>query len=167
MSFRLLAVTIFVCAISQAPAQTPPGKALRDGVTSVRSDDAAMAAAMARAGRELDAFLGIAAAPPAGVQHFSVKVRLPVDKDSSEYIWIHPFTHDRGRFVGKVANTPRNFTNLALGDRLAFERKDVVDWSYRKGDRTIGNYTACALMHREPPQQREAFMKQYGLACPD
>jgi uncharacterized protein YegJ (DUF2314 family) len=167
MSFRLLAVAIFACAISQASAQTPAGKTLRDGVTSVRSDDAAMAAAMARAGRELDAFLGIAAAPPAGVQHFSVKVRLPVSKDSNEYIWIHPFTHDGGKFVGKVANTPRNFTNLAFGDRLAFERKDIVDWSYRKGGRTIGNYTACALVHREPPQQRDAFMKQYGLDCPD
>ncbi|UZE48569.1 DUF2314 domain-containing protein [Rhodopseudomonas sp. P2A-2r] len=167
MSFRLLAVAIVACATSQASAQMPAGKALRDGVISVRSNDAAMAAAMARADRELDAFLGIAAAPPAGAQHFSVKVRLPVGKESNEYIWIHPFTHDSGKFVGKVANTPRNFTYLALGDRLAFERKDVVDWSYRKGDRTIGNYTACALVHREPPQQRDAFMKQYGLDCPD
>ena len=29
----------------------------------------------------------------------------------------------------------------------------------------IGNYTSCALLKREPPQQAAAFMKQYGLSC--
>ena len=161
----MLASAVLACQLAPASAQSLLDKARRDEVATVRSDNAAMNAAMARARAELDAFLGIAEAPLADTRDFSVKIRLPITADSNEYIWIRAFARDGSKFVGTVASTPRNFTNLAHGDRLAFERKDIVDWSYRKGEQTKGNYTACALLQQEAPQQREAFRKRYGLDC--
>lgn len=32
-------------------------------------------------------------------------------------------------------------------------------------NRMHGNFTACALLTKEPPEQRKDFMKQYGLRC--
>lgn len=153
--------------IVPASAQTLLDKARRDEVARVKSDDAAMTGAMRRARAELDAFLALAEAPPPDTRNFAVKVGLPVSDGHHEYIWIRPFKRDGSRFVGTVVNKPLNFSNLAYGDRLAFERKDIADWSYLKGERTIGNYTACALLKNEPPQQRDAFRKQYGIDCAD
>ena len=32
-------------------------------------------------------------------------------------------------------------------------------------NRMHGNFTACALLSKEPPKEAEAFKKQYGLRC--
>jgi uncharacterized protein YegJ (DUF2314 family) len=161
---QLLAVALFAGLYPGACAQQP-GAAERDDVVSVKSGDPAVTAAMQRARAELDGFLAIASAPPAGTDRFSVKVRLPYGEDQAEYIWINPFKRDGARFVGVVASTPRHFSNLASGDRLAFERKDIADWTYMNGGRRMGNYTGCALLAREPPEQYEALKKRYGLDC--
>ena len=53
--------------------------------------------------------------------------------------------------------------------RKAFEaaRADIVDWLYidRPRRRMHGNFTACALMTREPAKEAAALRKQLGLAC--
>ena len=163
---HLLAAALVAGQSFQACAQSPD-KAQRDDVTTVKSNDAAVTAAMLRARAELDGFLALASAPPAGTGRFSVKVRLPFGEDQAEYIWINPFKRDGARFVGVVVSAPRNFSNLASGDRLAFERKDIADWTYMKGERRKGNYTGCALLAKQPPEQYEVLKKQYGLDCTD
>jgi len=162
---HVLATAFLAWQSSQACAETLSDKTQRDDVATVKSDDAAVVAAMRRARAELDGFLAIAASPPAGSSRFSVKVRLPFGEDQAEYIWVNPFKRDGVKFVGVVVSTPRNFSNLASGDRLAFEKQDIADWTYMKGGRRMGNYTGCALLAKEPPEQREALQKRYGLDC--
>jgi uncharacterized protein YegJ (DUF2314 family) len=52
-------------------------------------------------------------------------------------------------------------------DTHGFARADIVDWLYidRPRRRMHGNFTACALMTREPPKEAAALRKQLGLAC--
>jgi uncharacterized protein YegJ (DUF2314 family) len=151
---------------SAANAQQP-NAAERDDVASVRADDPAVTAAMQRARAELDGFLAIVDAPPPGAGRFSLKIRLPFGNDQAEYIWVNPFRRDGAGFVGVVASTPRHFSNLASGDRLAFQKKDIADWTYVLGERRKGNYTGCALLAKEPPEQQDALRKRYGLDCTD
>lgn len=162
----LLAVAL-VSALSSAACAEQPSALERDDIASVRSDDPAVTAAMQRALAELDDFLAIAAAPPAGSGRFALKIRLPFGDRQAEYIWVNPFRRDGARFVGVVAGTPRHFSNLASGDRLTFERKDIADWTYVMGERRNGNYTGCALLAKEPPEQQDVLRKRYGLDCMD
>ena len=163
---HLLDVALLMGLYSAACAEQP-NAAEGDDVVSVKSDDPAMSAAMQRARAELDGFLSIAGAPPAGADRFSVKVRLLYGDDQAEYIWINPFKRDGARFVGVVTSTPRHFSNLVSGDRLAFQKKDIADWTYVIGERRKGNYTGCALLAKEPPERYQAIKKRYGLDCMD
>jgi uncharacterized protein YegJ (DUF2314 family) len=61
--------------------------------------------------------------------------------------------------------TPWFAKTVKLGQVIEFTESEIVDWLYLENSRMIGNYTACALLKREPPQQTAAFMKQYGLSC--
>ncbi|WP_244432106.1 YegJ family protein [Rhodopseudomonas sp. B29] len=145
-------------------AQTLIDKAARDDTAQVANDDPEMKAAIARARAGLDVFLARADDPDADQRDFSVKVKVPL-RDHSEFLWLRPFVRDGDRFVGRVVNTPQGIANLKYGDRLAFQRKDIADWFYKQGGRVIGNYTACVLIAREPPEQRAAFRDNYGIDC--
>lgn len=37
--------------------------------------------------------------------------------------------------------------------------------AFREDNKMIGDFTACALVQREPPEQAAASMKQYDLSC--
>lgn len=161
----LLLAVAFISGLWSAAFAQPSGQVGRDDVVSVRSGDAAMTAAMQRARAELDGFLAIADAPPPGTGRFSLKVRLPFGDNQAEYIWIIPFKRTGAKFVGVVESSPRNFSNLASGDRLAFDRKDIADWTYWKGQRRMGNYTGCALIARQAPEQQADLEKRYALDC--
>lgn len=162
----LLRVMISLVALLAGPsgAQTLIDKAARDDTARVESGDPEMTAAIAKARAGLDVFLARADDPGDNQRDFSVKVKVPL-RDHSEFLWLRPFVRDGDHFVGRVVNTPRDIANLKYGDRLAFERKDIADWSYKQNGRVIGNYTACVLIAREPPEQRAAFRDTYGIDC--
>ena len=52
-----------------------------------------------------------------------------------------------------------------MGQVIEFAENEIVDWLYLEDGKMIGNFTACALIKREPPEQAAAFMKQYGMSC--
>ncbi|ABD06655.1 conserved hypothetical protein [Rhodopseudomonas palustris HaA2] len=162
----LLWVLISLLAVVAAPsrAQSLIDKAARDEIARVKSGDPEMAAAIAKARAGLDGFLARADHPAGNQRDFAVKVKVPLGANA-EYLWLRPFVRDGDGFIGRVVNTPRNIAKLKYGDRLAFERKDIADWSYKQDDRVIGNFTACVLIAREPANQRAAFRDQYGIDC--
>ncbi|MDF3811635.1 MULTISPECIES: DUF2314 domain-containing protein [Rhodopseudomonas] len=139
-------------------------KAAGDETARVPNDDPQMAAAVAKARAGLDAFLARADHPAGNQRDFSVKVKVPLGANS-ELLWLRPFVRDGDGFIGRVVNEPRNVSNLKYGDRLAFKRKDIADWSYTEDGRVVGNYTTCVLIAREPPEQRAAFRAKYGIDC--
>jgi uncharacterized protein YegJ (DUF2314 family) len=155
---------VCIAMISSASAQPTITSKKGDDSVLVKTGDAAMTEAMRKARAGLKSFLALADSPQPSMRDFSVKIDVPLT-NSHEYLWIRPFTHDGTRFVGRLVNTPNAIKNIRYGDRLAFEEKDVVDWSYVDGERKIGNYTACALIQSESPEKRAAFMQTYGLTC--
>lgn len=110
-------------------------------------------------------FLKKFAAPPAGTHDFTVKVDLAGGIGASEAVWLKPFVV-RGRdVVGAIANTPEIRTEFKQGQVIAVARADVLDWSYREGEKRRGNFTACALLAHEPAAERDATIRNLGLDC--
>jgi uncharacterized protein YegJ (DUF2314 family) len=148
------------------PAQSVLDRARRDDVVRMPSTDPAMAKAFLRAKASLDEFLAIAKSPPANTTGFSVKVAISDSRDT-EYFWIQPFAEEAGSFRGKLNNTPRLVSHVRMGQEIRFRREEIVDWTYTDTakKRMHGNFTACALLTRENPEDAAKFRKQFGLEC--
>ena len=122
------------------------------------------AAQAARA--SLDGFLEKLKSPPTGTGGYAVKVGIRSGTDI-EYLWVGNLSIDGDRLSGRIDNAPRTVKTVKAGDTHGFARADIVDWLYidRPRRRMHGNFTACALMTREPPKEAAALRKQLGLAC--
>jgi len=72
----------------------------------------------------------------------------------------------RSRWPSLTVRT-QNVMKQELVDHIKFKRVQIVDWTYidRVYRRTVRNFTACALLSKEPPEEAAAFMRQYGLSC--
>ena len=87
-----------------------------------------------------------------------------IDKKTGD-LWLGELKVKGDAFSGVIDNTPV-YVKQKSGDRLSFKRSDVVDWMYVDAQgRLVGNFTACALMSKEPPAKAKAFAEQYGLNC--
>ncbi len=141
-------------------------RAAKDETVSVSTDDPAMRKAFDTARATLDEFLVKLKSPPAGTGGHAVKVGIRAGSDI-EYLWIGTLTIDGERFSGRIDNEPRIVKTVKVGDVHGFVRGDIVDWLYmdRNRRRMHGNFTACALMAREPPKEAAALRKRLGLAC--
>jgi uncharacterized protein YegJ (DUF2314 family) len=159
-----LALVLLLSAAVPADAQSVLDRARRDEVTAMPDADPQMQRAFGRARASLDGFLTLAANPRAGAERFSVKVGIR-EGGTTEYFWIAPFRRSGDSFSGRLANTPRLVSNVRQGQTVTFSRSDIVDWMYLENGRMRGNFTACALLTREPEAQRAAFERQYGLSC--
>jgi uncharacterized protein YegJ (DUF2314 family) len=149
---------------SVAGAQTTLERAERDEIARVARDDPDMAEAMRKARASLPEFLKLVRAPPRSVTSYAVKVGIRAG-DDKEFFWISPFERRSLRFVGIINNTPRMATSVRPGQVIQFSENEIVDWLYREGGRMHGNFTACALLKREPPDEAEAFKREHGLTC--
>ena len=114
----------------------------------------------------LDGFLRITESPPPNAASFAVKVAIS-DKKETEYFWISPFSWSGDSFEGRLNSTPRLVKHVREGQNLQFKRTDIVDWMYvdRAAQRMHGNFTACALLTKEKPEEAARFQKHYGLEC--
>lgn len=157
-----LSASLFASHAGQA--QTVLQKAERDEIAMVAKDDPTMAEAMRKARATLGDFLTIAAAPKPSMGNFAVKVAVH-DGDQNEYFWIAPFTNDNGRFSGRINNKPEMVHTVKMGQLIAFDRDEIVDWMYMDGGKMKGNYTACALLKSAPKNEAEEFKERFGLAC--
>jgi uncharacterized protein YegJ (DUF2314 family) len=139
-------------------------RAGRDQVATVAQGDPDMVAAMRKARETLPEFLAIALAPRPTITSLAVKIAVPAG-DNNEFFWISPFEPRDGKYVGHINNTPRMVKTVKLGQAIEFSEDEIVDWLYRENGKMRGNFTACALLKREPADQVEAMKKQYGLSC--
>ena len=167
---RSIAVSVALMAALAAPihngaamAETLMDKTQRDEVVIAWRNDPYMEEAMRKARATLADFLTLARAPRPSTSGFAVKVFIR-DKDNVEYFWILPFREQDGGFSGRIDNTPRSVTNMKAGQSFAFSEREIVDWLYMDGGKMKGNYTACALLKREPGQAA-AFKARFGLEC--
>lgn len=83
-----------------------------------------------------------------------------------EYFWISPVeVISAQKFKGVIHNKPQSVTNVNYMQEIEFSSGRIVDWLYYDSNGMVGNYTGCAILLREPKEQMEMFMKQYGLKC--
>lgn len=150
---------------SSALAQTVVQKVKADDLKFMDDDAPAMRKAFALARATLDDFLKKAKAPAAKTSAYAIKVRIR-DGKMSEYFWVIDFKQDEKTFSGVLSNEPRIVKNLRLGQTYRFNRDQIVDWVYldEKGHMR-GNFTMCALLTTEPPEQALAARKHFGLRC--
>src|SRR5262245_2989953 len=162
-SFLLLpAIVLTLAACERSTIE----RAERDEITHMSSEEPAMRKAFEQARSRLDDFLRLAASPQEGTSDYALKVPIS-DGRNTEYFWVTRFTNEGDAFTGYLGNEPRLVKRYKIGERFQFERKQVVDWTYidNKTNRMMGNFTACALLTKEPPAQAEAFRQKYGLRC--
>jgi uncharacterized protein YegJ (DUF2314 family) len=161
-----LALLFAALAISSADAQTTIEKAERDELAFMQSDDPSMKRAFEKARATLDNFLRIASAPAPGTSSYALKVKVS-DGQSTEYFWVSDFERSGNQFTGTLANEPRMVKKFKNGQRIQFGRNKIVDWTYIDASRKkmLGNFTACALLTKETPDEARKFRQMYGLDC--
>jgi len=149
-----------------ASAQTVSDRAERDQIVYMQDEAPEMRKAFEMAQSTLDSFLQVAASPPPNTSSFAVKVGIR-EGNRTEYFWLNEFTRSGDQFTGRINNQPSFAKSVKLGQLYTFTRARIVDWTYidRAKRRTLGNFTACALLTREPPNEAEKFRTQYGLEC--
>ena len=147
-------------------AKSISNKAERDDITLMADADPAMQKAFALAQKTLPDFLREAANPKEGTSGYALKVGL-TDGNGTEYFWMSDFVQKGDQFTATLANTPRMVRGYRPGQKISFKQSQIVDWMYMDAGkrRMMGNYTACALLSKEPAAEAEAFKKQYGLRC--
>ena len=144
--------------------QSALGRAKRDEVVLVTKDDPAIAAARSKARASLAGFLAIAKQPTPAMRNFALKVRVS-DDHGVEYFWVTQFSANGERFSGKIDNTPRTVRSVSAGQFIQFSEGEITDWMYVDGGKMKGNYSACALLQREPKDQQDAVKSRFGLNC--
>ena len=147
-------------------AQTVVERAERGEIAHMAREEPAMRRAFEKARATLDTFLKEASAPREGNSSFALKVAVS-DGQNTEYFWVNRFSNTGPNFVGHLGNEPRMVKKYKFDERFQFDREQIVDWTYidTKTRRMVGNFTACALLTKEPPAQAEEFKKRYGLVC--
>jgi len=162
--FSLLLASTLATAGNGGSAQSLLDRAERDEIAIVADGDFDMVAAMRKARASLPDFLEAARTAKPPTEGFSVKIAVREGKNA-EYFWITPFQTREGRFSGKINNTPRTTRKVAMGQAIEFTESEIVDWMYFDAGKMKGNFTACALLKREPKRQAEAFKQRFGLDC--
>jgi uncharacterized protein YegJ (DUF2314 family) len=139
-------------------------KARRDEVVTFAKDDPDMAAAFRKARETLPQFLALVRARDTTVTKLAVKIAIPAG-DDDEYFWLTQIGEHGNKYSGRINNTPRAAKQVSFGQVVQFSEAEIVDWLYMEDGKMRGNFTACAMLKREPADQAEAMKKQFGLSC--
>jgi uncharacterized protein YegJ (DUF2314 family) len=165
MRTALLAILFFACA--GASAQKILERAAKDELVFMNDEEPAMKKAFERASQTLDDFFVKANQSLPAHTGFALKVAISEGR-RTEYFWVSSFIRKvDGSFEGEIDNEPRIVKHVKAGQRYAFPRNRIVDWTYidRGERRMVGNFTLCALLTKEPQQEAEATKKRFKLDC--
>jgi uncharacterized protein YegJ (DUF2314 family) len=160
----LIAASLVIATPMSAPAQTPLERAEKDDIFYASDDDPAMIRARKKARETFAEFLALAEKPRETTRNFAVKVGVREGRQT-EFFWIAPFARKGEGFSGNLNNTPRLVKRVKSGEEISFARNEIIDWMYIEDGQMKGNFTACALILKSPPQDQEAFKKRFGFDC--
>ncbi len=147
-----------------ACGQSVVDRAENDELYLAADDDKDMEDAFRKAREGLDGFLRLSKSPTLGKSDFSVKVGI-TEGENTEYFWISPFQETADAFAGILNNEPRMVTTVRMGQEVTFTKEQIVDWLYSDQGQMVGNFTACAMLKKEPDSERRAFEQRFGLRC--
>ncbi|MGL4233567.1 MAG: YegJ family protein [Casimicrobium sp.] len=137
---------------------TPNTATAKDPDTLVRGgyNQAQMDAGIARARKEVNAFLDVLAKDDA--DSFSVKAPI-TDKNGTEHFWLVDITYDKAKatFIGSIGNRPGIVRNVKAGQEWTIKRDEISDWMYTRGEKIHGGYTIDPLLATMPKDQAAAM----------
>jgi uncharacterized protein YegJ (DUF2314 family) len=168
MRVRILWFIALLLSAAGTSGQDIAERAARDETIHMAAEEPAMRKAFERASATLPDFLRRAARPDPGTSEYALKVAISEGR-RTEYFWVTGFGRQGAKFHGILANEPRVVRKHRSGERIVFARSQIVDWTYFDdvAHRTHGNFTACALLSKEPAEQAAALRQEHGLACED
>ena len=143
-----------------ATAQTQPAPGDVPAVSIVKSDDAAMNAAIADAQRTLPEFFRHFANPAADESKFEVKFNIGPG-DRAEYIWAYDLRYEGDTLTGVLVDDAILVPKKG-GDRVPIPTKAIVDWGYMKNGVMQGNRTMRAMIDRLTPDQQASIRQAFG-----
>ena len=146
----LLAAGLPSAAICQSPNKT----------ISVRSDDAEMNAAIAKARTTLPIFYRHWMHPGQKEAMFSLKVKIE-DAGNVEHFWLVDLKGRPGHLSGVVNNDPDFVHTVSLGQRIPISVNKISDWMYVRKGKIVGNQTARVLIRRMSPAERKEAQKMF------
>lgn len=156
---RVLKLTL--AALAAATLAPVAAQAQGDSVIGIRSDDAAMNAAIAKGRQTLPDFWTHFAAPGPGESGFVIKYDLMAQSgEAPEYIWAEVISHAPGTTIARLANTPRA-SRWKLGEKVSVRDADIIDWGYYRNGVMQGHYTTRILLPHLDPAQAESIRKAY------
>lgn len=132
-----------------------------DSVTSVRSNDPEMLAAIAKARQTVDTFTARLASPRRG-DELSIKVAVH-DGDQVEHFWMNDVTFDGAEFHGRLSNDPMLVSNVKFGQQWHCPKGEISDWMIVSQRQLTGGYTIRVLRDRMSQAERAKFDAQSGL----
>ena len=165
-SALVLTLLFILVACKRVPNESITESAKFDHVTGVKAEDAAMLRAFAKARGTLDNFLTLATTGDPRITAPSLKVKIE-DSGAVEYFWVADFSQTDKGFSGRIDNDPESVHNVKLGQVITFPKSQIYDWTYVDSTtgRSIGNFTACALLTHESPKDAAEFKNVYHLDC--
>ncbi len=100
-----------------------------DRITSVKTDDAAIAGAIAEAQRRLPEFCA-ALESPGGAESALFKARFKTSDGGHEYVWLTFSRMGEGDIRGEIVNHPLDPSIPKKGSIAAITLDEIVDWAY-------------------------------------
>jgi uncharacterized protein YegJ (DUF2314 family) len=150
----------------RAPRESITERANADHVSMVTAEDPAMLRAFAKARETLDSFLHLVESGDPSIKDPSLKAKIE-DNGVVEYFWIAHFSASATGFSGSINNVPDLVHSVEIGQAITFPRSQIYDWTYvdNTTKRTVGNFTACALLTHESSKDAAEFKATYHLDC--
>lgn len=163
---KKIAALLALLMMTPAFCQSLDDHARKDEIVFMQDEEPAMRDAFQKAKATLDDFLKKAKNPPAGTDGYAIKVGVR-DGEDTEYFWLNELKFTGSTYAGRINNEPEIVENVSYGQMYSFTRDQIVDWMYmdNKKSRMMGNFTACALLTKESPDNVKKFKEQYGLLC--
>jgi len=161
-------VVALICVLPIAGCGSGDKKTIMqsNSVQMVKEDDPDMLRAFARANDTLDVFLARLAANDPAIADPALKVKVQ-DGNAVEYLWVTSPAAIANGYSGIIDNNPELVKNVRIGEALSFPRSRIYDWTYHdaKTGKTVGNFTACALLAHESPASAGEFRNTYQIDC--
>lgn len=122
----------------------------------VEDTDPGMAAAIARAQKELPQFWRAFDQRAGGESNFVLVVRI-TDQGRIEHFFTSDFERRDGGAVVTLGNSPKIVTNVKQGERIQIPAADITDWHYMRDGKYAGMFTMKPRYKHMPAEQVEAF----------
>ena len=130
-------------------------------IGSVHTEDVDISAATALARKTVDDAIAVLMSEKSSISSFGIKVPI-ADGDLVEHIWLTNIRFADGQFTGVIGNPPRLIRNVKIGRLYTVGKGEILDWTYIRDGKMVGNYTLKALFPHMNPVEVKMIKRQVG-----